>query len=113
MDYLLQNFTEIAFSLAGALALLAGGLALAVRLAVKPVMDTWLQIKQTAVADAERTQQERRLVLMEAEMQSLHKSVQMLVDTEEFRRKLAAAPVGPTNNPESTSKDQSGRQLTA
>jgi hypothetical protein len=90
MDYLLRNFPEIAFSFAGAIVLLAAGLSLGVRFAIKPVMDTWLRIKGSANAEAERSQQDRRLGLMEAELQSLHRSVQMLVDAEEFRHKLAS-----------------------
>jgi hypothetical protein len=113
MDYLLRNFTEIAFSFAGALTLLAGGLALAARLAVKPVMDTWLRIKQTVVADAWRSQQDRQLALMEAELQSLHRSVQMLIDGEEFRRKLEGASMVPSTDAETAPAPPAERQLLA
>ena len=62
------------------LILFGGGFALVLRFALKPVLDTWLQVKKTATAEAERSQQDRRLALVEAELQSLHKSVQMLID---------------------------------
>lgn len=90
MDYLLRNFPEFVFSLAGALVLLGGAFALAVRFAVKPVMDSWLEIKKSATAEAERDRLDRRLDLLEAELQSLHKNVQMLIDADEFRRRLSA-----------------------
>jgi hypothetical protein len=90
MDYILRNFPEIAFSLAGAIVLLAGGLALTMRWALKPLMDTWLRARESAAAEAERNQLGRRVALLESEMQLVHQRVQSLVEAEEFRAQLPA-----------------------
>lgn len=81
--------------LAGVIAVFFGGailltpiVALSVRFALKPTMESLAKIKQTSHPETS-TLQDRRISLLEAELENLRNSVQYLAEAEDFRRQLA------------------------
>ena len=68
-------------------------LALSVRFALKPVVDAWVRIRQETGGSArEMALQDRRMALMEVEIQNLQRTVQELADGDDFRRRLQEPP---------------------
>ena len=87
------------YALAGVLAILFGGaallvpiLALSARFALKPVMETWIRLRQAETSDQEKILQDRRIALLEAEVQSLQQTLQRRTEAEAFERQLNAPP---------------------
>lgn len=74
-------------------AILTPVLALSARFALKPVMETWMKLKATQTTDQEKIMQDRRIALLEAELQSLQQQVQQSSALQEFDQKLVASPV--------------------
>jgi hypothetical protein len=79
--------------LAGVLAVFFGGaiiltpvVAISARLALRPLIESFARLKHGSEADHT---QDRRLALLEAEMQNLQGTLQSLAEAEEFRRQLA------------------------
>lgn len=96
---------DVLYAVAGVLAVFFGGaavlapiLAFSARFALKPVMETWIRLRQSQAADPTDTLQDRRISLLEAELQGIQQSLQTLVEAEDFRRQLAnpgSAPASP------------------
>jgi hypothetical protein len=82
----------------GGLIVLAPVVALSVRFGLKPLVEAKHRLSQGASADLA---QDRRLALLEAEMQNIQASLQQLAEADDFRRQLATpagrpvASVGP------------------
>lgn len=71
-----------------------GVLTIAARLAFKPIMESWLRLRQAAADDGGRLRQERRIEILEEELRELGRTVSTLTEAEEFRRRLEASPTG-------------------
>jgi uncharacterized protein YlxW (UPF0749 family) len=71
----------------GGVIVLTPVLALSVRFAFKPMLESWARIKQS---NGEAALQDRRIQVLEAEIQHLQSTVQQLAEAEDFRRQLAA-----------------------
>lgn len=69
----------------GGLIVLVPVVAVSVRFGLKPLVEAKRQLSQGAAADLA---QDRRLALLEAEMQSIQASLQQLTEAEDFRRQL-------------------------
>ena len=63
-------------------------LAIAARFALKPVMETWIKLKQSQTTDEEKIMQDRRIALLEAEVNSLQQMVHHQVEARDFERAL-------------------------
>ncbi|HEX6559711.1 MAG TPA: hypothetical protein VF021_09620 [Longimicrobiales bacterium] len=63
--------------------------AFSARFALKPVMETWLRLKQSQTSDQDKITQDRRIALLEAELQSLQQVLEQRVDAHEFDLQLA------------------------
>ena len=83
-----EGIAEIIVALLLGLAILVPVVALAARFALKPVMETWLQFKKSDTTDQERMIQDRRIALLEAELQALQQAMQQRVEAQEFDRAL-------------------------
>ena len=84
--------------LTGVIAVFFGGaiiltpvLALSARFALKPVIESFARLRQGHDADLT---QDRRLALLEAELQSVQTTLQHLVEADDFRRQLSAPADG-------------------
>lgn len=87
---------DIFYGLAAALAVLFGGmtifvpvLAITLRFALRPVLETWARIRQSQTSDQHYTLLDRRMGVLETEIQQVQHAVQSLVDIQEFQRKLS------------------------
>lgn len=69
---------------------LTGVVAIGVRIALKPIIDSWIRLRQGAVAAEAELRQDRRIQLLEAELQTMQQQLNRLSDVEEFRRQLDA-----------------------
>jgi hypothetical protein len=70
------------------LTLLTPVLAFCARFALKPVMETWLRMRQEQTSDQEKILQDRRIALLEAELQSLQQMVQQRLEVQDFDRAI-------------------------
>lgn len=87
---------DIVYAIAAVLAVIFGGitilvpvLALTIRFALRPVIDSWARLKQSPETEQERALVARRLDLLEAELQHVQHSVREVAEAEEFRRQLS------------------------
>ena len=87
-DFYAMASIVVAF-FAGA-ALLIPIIALSARFALKPVMETWIRFRQSETTDQDKILQDRRIALLEAEVQNLNQVVHQRVEVDEFERKLSA-----------------------
>lgn len=88
---------EALYALAAVISVLFGGLivlvpivALTVRFTLKPMLETWMRVRQ-GTPGQEGVLQDRRISLLEAELQGVQATLQSLVEGEEFRRQLLDA----------------------
>jgi hypothetical protein len=81
---------SIVVALFAGAAILIPILALSARFALKPVMETWTRFRQSETTDQDKLLQDRRIALLEAEVQNLHQLVQQRLEAHEFERKLSA-----------------------
>jgi hypothetical protein len=72
-------------------ALLTPILALSARFALRPVMETWMRLRQAGTSDQEKILQDRRIALLEAELQNLQQALQQRLDAQEFERELSTS----------------------
>lgn len=70
------------------LTILTPVLALCARFALKPVMETWIKLKQSQTSDQDKIMQDRRIALLEAELQNLQQMVQQRLEVHEFNRAI-------------------------
>jgi hypothetical protein len=73
-------------------AILTPVLALSARFALKPVMETWMRLRASQTSDQEKIMQDRRIALLEAELQGLQQQIQQSAALHEFDQKLVAPP---------------------
>jgi hypothetical protein len=69
-------------------AVLVPVLALSARFALKPVMETWIRLRQGETTDQEKILQDRRIALLEAELQSVQQQLQQRTEAQEFEQRL-------------------------
>ncbi|HET6762201.1 MAG TPA: hypothetical protein VFH27_00985 [Longimicrobiaceae bacterium] len=73
----------------GGLTVLTPVVAFSARFALRPIVDSMLRLKEAQASDRTDSLQDRRIAVLEAEIQSLQHSVRALQEGEEFRRELA------------------------
>jgi hypothetical protein len=76
-------------------ALLTPILALSARFALKPVMETWMRLRQSETTDQEKLIQDRRIALLEAELQSVQQLLHQRMAVQEFDRELSTSGTTP------------------
>lgn len=69
---------------------LTGVVAVGARIAFKPILESWIRLRQTAAAEDAQLRQERRVQFLETEMQAMQQSVGKLEEAEDFRRQIEA-----------------------
>ena len=92
---------DITPELIGLTAVIFGGLAFLIpvagvtaRIALKPIVEAMARYRELKGNDESTTLLERRMALMEEHINSIGRSVQVLVEDADFRRRLeASAPV--------------------
>lgn len=70
------------------LAILVPVLAISARVALKPVMESWAKLRETQTSGDEKIMQDRRIALLEAEVNSLQQVVQQHLEARDFERAL-------------------------
>ena len=70
------------------LAILVPVVALSARFALKPVMESWMKMRQTLTSGEDKITQDRRIALLEAEMHSLQELVQRQLEARDFEHAL-------------------------
>jgi hypothetical protein len=85
---LLDQLPEVFGAFAMAASLLVGVTAISVRIALKPVMEAWLRMKE---ASGSGTLQDRRITLLESELHGIQQSMHAIQDAEEFRNRLSSS----------------------
>jgi|SRR5690606_4163943 len=88
---------DILYGLAAVLAVLFGGmtiflpvLAFTLRSALRPVVETWAQVRRGQGKDAVDAALTQQVQALEAEVQLLRESVRSLEEAQEFQRQLAS-----------------------
>jgi hypothetical protein len=84
----LEGIAMVVVATFAGLTLLAPVLALCARFALKPVMETWIRLRQGQTSDQEKIMQDRRIALLEAELQNLQQMVQQRLEVQEFDRAI-------------------------
>ena len=84
----LEGVAMVVVAACAGLAILTPVLALCARFALKPVMETWLKLRESQTSDQEKIMQDRRIALLEAEVQSLTQIVQQRLDVQDFDRAI-------------------------
>jgi hypothetical protein len=74
----------------GGLIILTPLVAFSARFALKPIMQAVAQMRESRTSAEGALLQDRRIALLEAEVQELREVVQRLAEVEEFRRQLEA-----------------------
>src|SRR3712207_4594523 len=85
----IAELTGVVGVLVGGAIILTPLLALSVRFALKPLIESWARIRQAQGPEAAQLQ-DRRISLLEAEIQHLQEQVRHLSEAEDFRRQLSA-----------------------
>jgi hypothetical protein len=93
---------QIPGELLGLTAIIMGGLAILVpiagitaRVALKPIVEAMARYREMKGADDAVTMLERRMSLMEEQLHGMDRSLRLLVEDSDFRRRLEmSAPVG-------------------
>jgi hypothetical protein len=87
---------NLIYALTGTLAVLLGGiivlvplLALTIRYALRPVLETWSEVRQNQIPERHSELLERRLALLESEVQHISQRCESLVEAQEFQRQLS------------------------
>jgi hypothetical protein len=84
----LEKLAMVVFAFFVGLTIFVPVLAIAARFALKPVMETWMKMKQSQTSDEEKIMQDRRIALLEAEINSLQQMVQQQAEARDFERAL-------------------------
>jgi hypothetical protein len=82
------DYTSLAAVLLVGSAICAPIFALSIRLALRPVVEAWTKLKQSETGGRDIALQDRRMAVLEQEIQSLQRAVQELAEGDEFRRRL-------------------------
>ena len=64
-------------------------LGLTLRFAIKPFFDTWAEIQRGRPSSEQETLLARQVGLLEGELQEVQRTLQTLVDAQDFQRQLA------------------------
>lgn len=87
---------DVVLAIAAVLAVIFAGitilvpvLALTIRFALRPLIDSWVRLKQSPDTDQERALIGRRLDLLEAELQHVQHSVKEIAEGQDFQRQLS------------------------
>lgn len=90
----MDDLAEIIFAFFVGASALTGVLAISARIAFKPILESWLRLRQGAAAEEAQMRRDRRIQLLESELRTVQQSVNQLMEAEEFRRQLEV-PVDP------------------
>src|SRR5688500_2092516 len=93
---MLSELTGVVAVFFGGAIILAPVLALSARFALKPVMESFAKLRHGSAADLT---QDRRIALLEAELQNVQTTLQHLVEADDFKRQLAVPAAHPTSLP--------------
>lgn len=74
----------------GGLIVLVPVVGITARIALKPMMDGWARYRELKGGDESVQLLERRMALMEEHLNSIDRSVQLLLEDSDFRRRLEA-----------------------
>ncbi|MDB4949761.1 MAG: hypothetical protein JWM27_2410 [Gemmatimonadetes bacterium] len=74
----------------GGLSILTPIVAFSARYALRPIVDSLLVLRESQGNDRVANLQDRRIAVLESEIQSLQHTVQSLSEADDFRRQLAA-----------------------
>jgi hypothetical protein len=95
----LYALASVVVAVFGGAAVLTPIVALSARFALRPVMETWMRLRQSETSDQEKILQDRRIALLEAEIQGIQQLLQQRQELQEFDRDLReqrqVAPGGP------------------
>ena len=84
------NFIGMAAVILGGLTVLTPVVAFSARYALRPIVDSIVRLREAQAGDRADSLQDRRIAVLEAEIQSLQHAVRSLQEVDEFRRELAA-----------------------
>jgi hypothetical protein len=84
----LEGIAMVVVATFAGLTLLTPVLAFCARFALKPVMETWLAMRREQTSDQDKIMQDRRIALLEAELQNLQQMVQQRLEVQEFDRAI-------------------------
>ena len=84
----LEAIAMVIVALFAGLTILTPVLAFCARFALKPVMESWVKLREGQSSDQEKIMQDRRIALLEAELQSLQLQVQQRLDLRDFDRAI-------------------------
>ena len=84
----LEGVAMVVIAFFAGLTLLVPVLAFAARFALKPLAETMMKLKQSQTSDEEKIIQDRRIALLEAELQNMQQLLQHRIDAEHFDRAL-------------------------
>lgn len=85
------NFEQVAMVVAAffvGLTILVPVVAISARFALKPVMESWMKLRQSQTSDEDKIMQDRRIALLEAEIHSLQQLTQQQLEARDFERAL-------------------------
>ncbi|HEX8691874.1 MAG TPA: hypothetical protein VF746_05615 [Longimicrobium sp.] len=83
----------------GGLTILVPIVGITARIALKPVMESWARYRELRGNDDAVVMLERRMALMEEHLNSIDRSVQLLLEESDFRRKLEVGGSAPAALP--------------
>jgi hypothetical protein len=95
--------TALSGAVLGCLVVLTPVVALSARFALRPIVEAMIRLRESQADGRTNELQDRRIALLEAEIQSLQHSVRSLSEAEDFRRALAAPR--PAETPALTSSE--------
>ena len=84
----LEGIAMVVVATFAGLSLLTPVIALCARFALKPVMETWIRLREGQTSDQDKIMQDRRIALLEAELQNLQQMVQQRLEVQEFDRAI-------------------------
>ena len=79
----------------GGLIVLVPVVGITARIALRPMMDGWARYRELKGNDESVQLLERRMALMEEHLNSIDRSVQLLLEDSDFRRRLEAGAPAP------------------
>ena len=87
---------DVVLAIAAVLAVIFAGItvlvpvvALTIRFALRPVIDSWVRLKQSPDSEQERALVGRRLDLLEAELQHVQHALKEVTEAQDFQRQLS------------------------
>jgi hypothetical protein len=84
------NYIGLAGVILGGLTVLTPVVAFSARFAMRPIVDGMLRLREAQASDRADSLQDRRIAVLEAEIQSLQHTVRSLAEAETFHRELGA-----------------------